>query len=83
MAMITDYDCWKDDGAHVTVDMVIANLMKNVAMAKAIIARVLPQIPAAPSWPCHDALKNAIMTDRKCWPARTIRELEPILRKYL
>jgi len=83
MAMITDYDCWKDEGAHVTVDMVIANLMKNVAMAKAIIAKVLPLIPATPNWPCHDALKNAIMTDRKCWPARTIRELGPILSKYL
>ena len=83
MAMITDYDCWKEDEAHVTVEMVIANLMKNAAMAKAIIARLLPQIPAQPSWPCHDALKNAIMTDRKCWPAKTIKELEPILRKYL
>ena len=83
MAMITDYDCWKVDEAHVTVEMVIANLMKNAAMAKAIIAKVLPQIPAEPNWPCHNALKNAIMTDRKYWPAKTIRELEPILRKYL
>ena len=83
MAMITDYDCWKIDEAHVTVEMVIANLTKNAAMAKAIIARLIPQIPAAPSWPCHDALRNAIMTDKKLWPAKTRRELEPILRKYL
>jgi len=83
MAMITDYDCWKDDEAHVTVEMVIANLKKNAATAKAIVTKVLPLIPTQPSWPCHDALKNAIMTDRKLWPARTIRELEPILRKYL
>ena len=83
MAMITDYDCWKEDEAHVTVEMVIANLMKNAATAKAIIAKVLPQIPAEPNWPCHDALKNAIMTDRKCWPARTIAGAEPILQKYL
>ena len=26
MAMVTDYDCWKVDEAHVTVEMVIANL---------------------------------------------------------
>ena len=83
MAMITDYDCWKEDEAHVTVELVIANLMKNAAMAKSIISKVLPQIPAQPGWPCHSALKNAIMTDRKCWPAKTIRELEPLLRKYL
>src|ERR1035437_2175616 len=83
MAIITDYDCWKVDEAHVTVEMVIANLMKNMTTAKAIIAKVLPEIPDAPNWPCHGALKNAIMTDRKCWPPKTTRELEPILRKYL
>jgi len=82
MAMITDYDCWKEDESHVTVEMVIANLNRNVAMAKAIIIKVLPQIPGEPNWPCHDALQNAIMTDRKYWPARTLSELEPILRKY-
>jgi 5'-methylthioadenosine phosphorylase len=83
MAMITDYDCWKTDEAHVTVEMVIANLTKNVATAKAVIKRVLPQIPASPNWPCHDALKNSIMTERKVWPKKTITALGPILAKYL
>lgn len=83
LAMITDYDCWKADEAHVTVEMVIANLMKNAAMAKAIIAAVIPQIPEVPAWPCHRALENAIMTDKKLWPSKVKRELEPILRKYL
>src|SRR6266853_4332605 len=68
MAMVTDYDCWKVDEAHVTVEMVIANLMKNAEAAKAIILRVLPQIPKAPNWPCHEALQNAILTDKKLWP---------------
>ena len=83
MAMITDYDCWKVDEAHVTVEMIIANLMKNAATAKAIVARVLPHIPAEPNWPCHDALKNAIMTDRKLWPRKVVADLRPILAKYL
>jgi len=83
LAMITDYDCWKVGGDHVTVEMVVANLMKNAATAKAIVARVIPQIPQEPGWPCHHALKNAIMTDRQAWPKRTIAELKPILAKYL
>jgi 5'-methylthioadenosine phosphorylase len=83
MAMITDYDCWKVDEAHVTVEMVIANLMKNAATAKAIIARAIPQIPAEPVWPCHSALQNAIMTERTLWPKPTIAALKPILAKYL
>ena len=83
MAMITDYDCWKADEAHVTVEMVVANVTQNAATAKAVIAEVIPKIPLAPTWPCHGALKNAIMTDRKVWPKKTIAELRPLLAKYL
>jgi 5'-methylthioadenosine phosphorylase len=83
MAMITDYDCWKVDEAHVTVEMVIANLTKNAATAKEIVAKAIPHIPAEPNWPCHSALKNAIMTDRKAWPKKTIAQLKPIIAKYL
>ncbi len=83
IAMITDYDAWKTDEAHVTVEMVIENLRKNAETAKAIIARTIPQIPKEPGWSCHEALKNAIMTDKKLWPAKTIRELGPVLAKYV
>ncbi|MSU27273.1 MAG: S-methyl-5'-thioadenosine phosphorylase [Pedosphaera sp.] len=83
MAMITDYDCWKADEAHVTVEMVIENLKRNAATAQRIIGHVLPLIPAAPSWECHDALRCAIMTDPKLWPAKTKKELAPLLKKYL
>jgi 5'-methylthioadenosine phosphorylase len=83
MAMITDYDCWKVDEAHVTVEMVIANVTQNAATAKAVIAKVIPQIPTEPNWPCHAALQSAIMTDRKLWPKKTIAELKPLLTKYL
>ena len=83
LAMVTDYDCWKEDGAHVTVEMVIDYLHRNAAMARQIVARALPQIPPEPNWPCHSALKNAFLTDRKLWPARTRRGLAPLLAKYL
>jgi 5'-methylthioadenosine phosphorylase len=83
MAMVTDYDCWKRDEAHVTVEMIIANLNKNAAMAKAIVAKAIPQIPLEASWPCHHALQTALMTDKKLWPIKTRKELAPILAKYL
>jgi 5'-methylthioadenosine phosphorylase len=83
MAMITDYDCWNEDHDHVTVEMVIANLMRNAATARALVGRAIALIPAEPNWPCHDALRNAIMTDRKLWPGKTIAQLKPILAKYL
>jgi 5'-methylthioadenosine phosphorylase len=83
MAMITDYDCWNEDEAHVTVDIVIDNLRRNAEMAKKIIAATVPKIPTEPNWPCHSALNNSIMTDKKLWPAKRKNELAPLLAKYL
>ncbi|MBM3836808.1 MAG: S-methyl-5'-thioadenosine phosphorylase [Verrucomicrobia bacterium] len=83
LAMVTDYDCWKTDEEHVTVEMVVANLQKNAALAKNIIVTVLPTIPASPDCSCHHALKNAILTDRKLWPAKTAKQLRVLLAKYL
>jgi len=83
MAMVTDYDCWKADEAHVTVELVIENLRKNAAQAKAILLETIPLIPAEPSWPCHQALQYAIMTEKKFWPPKTKAMLKPIIAKYL
>lgn len=83
MAMVTDYDAWKVDEAHVTVDMVVANLLRNAEQAKRIVAEAIKKVPKEPGCSCHEALRNAILTDRKCWPAKTRTRLKPILRKYL
>ena len=83
LAMVTDYDCWKEDEAHVTVEMVIENLRRNAETAQAVIRAVLPRIPTVAEWPCHQALKNAILTDRAHWPAETVESLRPILKRYL
>jgi 5'-methylthioadenosine phosphorylase len=71
------------DEAHVTVEMVIANLMKNAALAKTVVKNVIAQIPPQPNWPCHSALANAIMTDKKFWPSKTKSELKLLLAKYV
>lgn len=83
MAMVTDYDSWKDDEEHVTVEMVIELLHQNAETAKKIIRKVIPKIPAQPDWPEHSALENAILTNPALWPARRCADLKPILAKYL
>jgi 5'-methylthioadenosine phosphorylase len=83
LAMVTDYDCWKEDASHVTVEMVVENLHKNAAVAQTIVAQTIGLIPRSPSWPVHEALRNAILTERKHWPARTTKALRPLLEKYL
>ena len=62
---------------------IIEYLNRNAATAKAILSATIPTIPSTPAWPCHSALKNAILTDRKRWPAKTKRELALLLKNYL
>ncbi|MEI7732850.1 MAG: S-methyl-5'-thioadenosine phosphorylase [Verrucomicrobiota bacterium] len=83
LAMVTDYDCWKVDEEHVTLEMIIEFLHRNAATAKAIVAKAIESIPTQPGCKCQRALKNAFLTDRKLWPAKTIKELKPILQPYL
>ncbi|MFO1475174.1 MAG: S-methyl-5'-thioadenosine phosphorylase [Verrucomicrobiota bacterium] len=79
MAMVTDFDCWKADEAHVTVDMVLSNLRRNADLARAMVERTVPKIPEQPGCSCHDALRNAIMTAPDLWPARTRKRLALLL----
>ncbi len=82
MAMVTDYDCWKVDGAHVTVEMIVENLTRNAGNAQRILADVIPRIPTVADCSCHHALQNAILTEKKLWPRATRRKLAPLLHKY-
>ena len=83
LAMITDYDCWKVEDEPVTAEAVIGHLHANVALAKDILARVIPRIPAEPNWPEHRALDGALMTDKSLWPESTVTELAPLLQRFL
>jgi 5'-methylthioadenosine phosphorylase len=83
LAMITDYDCWKVEEEPVTAESVMGHLFANVAMAKSIIARVIPRIPTEANWPEHSSLQGAIMTDRSLWPEKTVAELKPLIERFL
>jgi 5'-methylthioadenosine phosphorylase len=82
LAMITDYDCWKVEEEPVTAEAVIAHLHANAAAAKAILAKVVPRIPAEANWPEHRALDMALVTPRELWPAETREKLRPLLERF-
>ena len=85
LAMVTDYDCWyeAETGTTVSVELVIQNLKQNVENVKAVLKEALKAIANSPDCSCPQALKNSIITDRKYWPEMTIKNLGPILKKYL
>jgi len=45
LALSTDYDCWYEGQADVTIDKVIETLTKNVELAIRIIKEVVPMMP--------------------------------------
>ncbi|MCL5947413.1 MAG: S-methyl-5'-thioadenosine phosphorylase [Chloroflexi bacterium] len=83
LALATDYDVWHESSEPVTVEMVVANLMKNTETAKRIIRAAMTMLPNTDSCGCQSALKDAIITDRTLIPAETKRDLGPLLYKYL
>jgi 5'-methylthioadenosine phosphorylase len=82
IAMVTDYDCWHPDHDAVTVNEIIANLVKNAENACKVVAQAVAKIPAARSCQCGSALSHAIITDRKMVPEATRRKLGILIDKY-
>jgi 5'-methylthioadenosine phosphorylase len=82
LCLVTDYDVWHEEHDAVTVEAVIANLMKNVATAKQVLRHVIPHIPASCAQGCPDALKSAIITDPKAFPQKIRKRLDFLLGKY-
>jgi 5'-methylthioadenosine phosphorylase len=84
MALVTDYDCWHETEAAVTVDQVIGYLKKNASTACDIIRRIIPRVTERQrDCSCHNALEYAILTPLDLVPADARRRLAPILGKYL
>jgi 5'-methylthioadenosine phosphorylase len=83
MAMITDYDCWKVEEEPVSAQTVIGHLMANAETAKKVLVDLIPRLPMEANWPEHSALDSALVTERRLWPAATVKKLEPILGRFL
>jgi 5'-methylthioadenosine phosphorylase len=79
LAMVTDYDCWHEEEADVTVGEVVARLQENAAHAQAIIKDLLSNLPERRSCLCAGALDNAVLTEPGRIPATVRDRLRPIL----
>jgi 5'-methylthioadenosine phosphorylase len=83
LACATDYDCWHETEEAVTVEMVVANVIKNVATSKEVLKRFLPRLAQRQSCGCSSALDGAIITKRDEMSVDTIQKLGPIIGKYI
>jgi 5'-methylthioadenosine phosphorylase len=83
VAMVTDYDCWHPHHDSVTVDQIVAVLLKNAENACKVVRETVAAMPENRSCKCAAALGHAILTDRDKIPAATRQKLKLILGKYL
>jgi 5'-methylthioadenosine phosphorylase len=82
LALATDYDVWHASHDAVTVDAVIANLLKNVATAKDVLRGLIPTIGGPRTCECPTLLQSAVITGPAAFPLATRRRLDLLLGKY-
>jgi len=82
LALATDYDVWHEEHDAVSVEAVVANLLKNVATARVVLGRVLPRLGKPCAVGCPSALASAVITNPAAFPPRTRKRLALLLDKY-
>jgi 5'-methylthioadenosine phosphorylase len=86
VAMVTDYDCWHDDHAHVDVAAVIKVLTANVDKAHRMIVRLARDFPRQHP-PCpigsDHALDVAIITPPEARDALLLNKLDAVAGRVL
>jgi len=82
LAMVTDYDCWHESEEAVSGEAVMQVVQQNSEMAQEVVRRIVKRLPLKRSCGCGEALQHALITERGRIPAKTLRDLEPIVGKY-
>jgi len=83
IALATDYDCWHHSEEAVTVEAVLAVMKHNIETSKSMIREAVRMLTMSRDCECGEALRNTIMTPEKMIPAKTKKDLAPIIGKYM
>ncbi len=82
ICMSTDYDSWKEDEEHVTVEMLINNLNRNAANAKALVKALIPNMGRERTCACKEAVKTSVFTAPEKQDPEQKKKLKTILPDY-
>lgn len=84
IALVTDYDSWRERTEPVTAGMAMANLAENAANAQRLVRETIRRLAAKPPASlAHDALASALVTPVAGMRPELIKRLKPLLQKYL
>jgi 5'-methylthioadenosine phosphorylase len=82
IAMVTDFDCWKESEEGVNVEMVLATMKGNTSALQHMIPDMTAVLRERGDCACRHAAENAIMTDPALIPYDTRRRLALLYGKY-
>lgn len=83
IAMVSDYDCWKQDVEEVSVETIVRVLQQNAQMAQKMVKLAVAKIPLDQECECAHALQTAILTRPEDISEEVRQRLAPIIGKYL
>jgi 5'-methylthioadenosine phosphorylase len=83
LALVTDWDCWREATADVSVESVLRVLSENADAARRTMRNAVSRVEESRSCACRDALRHAILTDPKVIPEAARERLRPIAGRYL
>ncbi|MGQ9471129.1 MAG: S-methyl-5'-thioadenosine phosphorylase [Candidatus Aminicenantales bacterium] len=83
--LVTDYDVWHEEEATVSVELILENLRRNIANAKALIRLAMSRLSAERGLKCAcgSALANTIVTSPELIPQELKEKLALIIGKYI
>ncbi len=82
LALSTDYDCWHEAEAEVSVEAVVAVLRQNVNAARRVIAEAARRFPPAGTCRCQRALENTLISDPARISTRTREKLQLLAGRF-
>ena len=83
LALVTDYDCWREATEDVSVETILAILGENAAAARRALAEAVRRVEPSRDCGCRDAMRFGILTDRHAIPEAARQRLKPIIGRYL
>lgn len=82
LALVTDYDCWRERTEAVNASMAMANLMENASNAQALVSQVVARLHAErPASAAHEALSAALITPVAAMSPTVRERLRPLIAR--
>ena len=82
VAMVTDYDCWREGHDAVTIEEIVAVLHQNAENASKVVKAAVAKMPAERDCACASAGRYAVLTQPDVIPAAAKEKLKLLYGKY-